>query len=131
MLDQHSLDKLVTCHDHLQQIVHRVANTWSLTVLEGYRDKEAQEAAFAAGKTKLHYPNGRHNQMPSLAVDMIPNPIDWNDTKRIILFAGFVLGVADMLYIPLRWGGDWKNLHDPSHNSFNDLGHFELISAHS
>jgi peptidoglycan LD-endopeptidase CwlK len=130
-LDAKSLANLATCHDHLQQIVNRVAASWNLIVLEGYRDKEKQEADFAAGKTKLHFPNGRHNQMPSLAVDMIPSPIDWNDTKRLTMFAGYVLGVADMLYIPLRWGGDWKNLHDPSHNTFNDLVHFELLPTHS
>ena len=41
-------------------------------------------------------------------------------------FAGFVKGIALMLGIPIRWGGDWNGNNDLKDNNFDDLPHFEL-----
>ena len=67
-----------------------------------------------------------HNSDPSRAVDVAPYPIDWNDTERFGRFAGFVLGMAAAMGIPLRWGGDWDRDNDTHDQKFNDLVHFEL-----
>ncbi len=56
--------------------------------------------------------------MPSLAVDLAPYPIDWNDLKRFHELAGRILEVAALLDIPLTWGGHW--------HSFKDYPHYEL-----
>ena len=38
----------------------------------GHRNKEDQNKAFAEGKSKLKWPKGKHNKLPSQAVDAAP-----------------------------------------------------------
>lgn len=121
-----SLDKLATCDPRLQKVFNEVIKHFDCTVIEGHRGEEAQNKAFAEGKSKLKYPQGKHNKTPSLAADVLPYPIDWNDTNRMRYFAGFVVGIAATMGIKLRWGGDWNQNTELKDNSFNDLPHFEL-----
>ena len=97
------------------------------SVLEGHRDEERQNKLFDEGKTKVKYPNGRHNAKPSRAVDVVPYPVDWKDRERFHLFAGFVLGIARSMNIKLRWGGDWNMNFEVDDNKFDDFPHFELL----
>ncbi len=122
-----SLAKLATCDERLQALASDVAKHIPCTVLEGHRGEAAQNAAYAAGKTKLRWPQGKHNAQPSKAVDMAPSPVDWNDRERFTLFAGFVLGTAAARGVTLRWGGDWNRNFNIADNSFDDLVHFELV----
>jgi hypothetical protein len=126
-LSRASLDRLASCDASLQQLVRDVARTFPCMVLEGHRGEAAQNAAYATGKTKLRWPQGKHNSLPSRAVDLAPTPIDWNDRERFTLFAGFVMGTAAARGIRLRWGGDWNRNFQVSDNSFDDLVHFELV----
>jgi hypothetical protein len=128
-----SVVKLNTCDPRLQKIFNEVIKRFDHTVLEGHRGKEAQDAAHAAGKSKLKWPNGKHNSLPSKAIDVVPVEysngkvkIDWNDVKRICYFAGIVMATAQSMGIGLRWGGDWDQDTELKDNSFNDLVHFEL-----
>lgn len=114
-----SLDRLMTCDARLQELFLEVIKHRDCAVLEGYRPQDAQDKAVAEGRSKTPWPNSRHNQSPSLAVDVMPYPIDWNDKNRLIEFAGFVLGVASQQGIRVRWGGHFK--------SFFDGPHWELI----
>ena len=122
-----SQDKLATCDPRLQKVFNEVIKHFDCTVIEGHRGEEAQNKAFAEGKSKLKYPQGKHNKTPSLAADVLPYPIDWNDTNRMRYFAGFVVGIAATMGIKLRWGGDWNQNTELKDNSFNDLPHFELV----
>lgn len=122
-----SQDKLATCDPRLQKVFNEVVKYFDCTVIEGHRGEEAQNKAFAEGKSKLKYPQGKHNKIPSLAADVLPYPIDWNDTNRMRYFAGFVVGIAATMGIKLRWGGDWNQNTELKDNSFNDLPHFELV----
>ncbi len=122
-----SQDKLATCDPRLQKVFNEVIKYFDCTVIEGHRGEEAQNKAFAEGKSKLKYPQGKHNKTPSLAADVLPYPIDWNDTNRMRYFAGFVVGIAATMGIKLRWGGDWNQNTELKDNSFNDLPHFELV----
>ena len=122
-----SQDKLATCDPRLQKVFNEVIKYFDCTVIEGHRGEEAQNKAFAEGKSKLKYPQGKHNKTPSLAADVLPYPIDWNDTNRMRYFAGFVVGIAATMGIKLRWGGDWNQNTELNDNSFNDLPHFELV----
>jgi len=65
--------------------------------------------------------------LPSLAVDVAPYPIDWNDRERFCYFAGYVKGIAKSLGTELRWGGDWDRDTQVKDNNFDDLPHFELV----
>ena len=121
-----SQDKLATCDPRLQKVFNEVVKYFDCTVIEGHRGEEAQNKAFAEGKSKLKYPQGKHNKIPSLAADVLPYPIDWNDTNRMRYFAGFVVGIAATMGIKLRWGGDWNQNTELKDNSFNDLPHFEI-----
>ena len=124
-----SRDALHSCDVRLQKVFNEVIKTVDCSVLEGHRGKASQNKLYEEGKTKVKYPNGRHNRNPSYAVDCVPYPIDWSDRERFTLFAGFVLGIAEGMGINLRWGGDWDkdwHVHD---NRFDDFPHFELKDA--
>lgn len=122
-----SLDRLKTCEPELQELFHHVLQVHDCTILEGHRTEETQDEYFRTGKSKVEYPNSKHNTYPSRAVDCAPYPIDWNNTKRFYYFAGIVKGVAEHMGLVIRWGGDWDGDNDLDDQSFMDLVHFELI----
>ncbi len=130
---QESFSKLSTCHIDLQVLFFEVIRHFDCQVLEGYRNQEDQEKAFQAGNSKLHWPNGKHNHQPSLAVDVSPYPVNWNNSKRFYWFAGYVMGIAEKLKEEgkithaIRYGGDWDGDFQIDDQTFNDLVHFELI----
>ena len=126
MFSQNSLKQLRTCHPDLQELFFAVVEEFDCTILEGERDEETQNILFTEGKSKVTYPNSKHNNSPSLAVDVAPYPIDWEDTDRFYYFAGFVMGVASQLGIKIRFGGDWNKDNQVKDTRFKDLCHFEM-----
>ena len=118
--------RLATCDDELQKVFNEVIKYVDCSVLEGHRGQERQNKLLLESKTKVQYPLGRHNAVPSRAVDVVPYPVDWNDRERFHLFAGFVLGIARGMGINLRWGGDWNQNFEVDDNMFDDFPHFEL-----
>jgi peptidoglycan LD-endopeptidase CwlK len=123
-----SMSKLLTCSDQLQKLFLEVIKYYDCTITEGFRDEATQNKYYNEGKSKVKWPNGQHNKMPSMAVDVAPC-IDGKltyDTNQCYNFAGFVLGVAAMMSIPIRWGGDWDGDRNIKDQTFNDLVHFEL-----
>lgn len=128
-----SIEKLKNCHIDLQTLFNEIIKYFDCTILEGYRDEETQNKAYLEGKSQKKWPDGNHNKYPSMAVDAIPFPIDWNDRERMSLFAGFVIGISKALKETgkikhdVRWGGDWNNDTQVKDNKFDDLVHFELI----
>ena len=121
-----SRKRLITCKEDLQTLFNEVVKHFDCSVLVGYRGRNEQDTAYESGHSKVKWPNGKHNSNPSLAVDVAPYPIDWDDRERFIYFGGFVKGCAYQLGLPLRWGGDWDNDTQLSDNEFDDLVHFEL-----
>ena len=121
-----SKQRLATCDERLQKVFNEVIKHIDCSVLEGHRGQERQDKLYEEGKTKLKFPNGRHNMAPSNAVDVTPYPVDWKDRERQTLFAGFVLGTARSMGIRLRWGGDWDMDFQVNDNRFDDFPHFEI-----
>ena len=121
-----SREQLSTCHENLQKVFNEVIKHVDCSVLEGHRDEKRQEKLFSEGKTKVHYPMGRHNTKPSRAVDVVPFPVDWKARDRFHLFSGYVIGMARGMGITLRWGGDWNMNFEVDDNKFDDFPHFEL-----
>ncbi len=129
--------QLATADRRLQAVFSEVLNNgFDHTILEGYRDEETQNRYFAEGKSKLRFPDGKHNRNPSRAVDAVPYPILWNDPdpkvreryfQDMARFAGFVQATALSMGITLRWGGDWDRDWSVVDNRFNDFPHFELV----
>tara|TARA_R100001443_G_scaffold90_1_gene321 strand:+ start:7320 stop:7709 length:390 start_codon:yes stop_codon:yes gene_type:complete len=121
-----SLSKLETCHDDLQKVFKEVIKHVDCTIIEGHRGEERQNKLCDEGKSKVRFPNGRHNASPSCAVDVMAYPIDWDDRERNTLFAGYVIGLARGMGVTLRWGGDWDSDFNLKENFFDDHPHFEL-----
>lgn len=134
-----SLDKLNSCHKNLEDIFFEVIQHVDCSIIEGHRPERRQIELYARGRdfnglivrpnevvTKVKWPNSKHNNNPSKAIDVVPYPIDWTDYKRFYLFAGFVLGIAKSMNINLTWGGDWNGNFKWDDQSFHDLPHFEL-----
>ena len=105
------------------------------SVIEGHRSLARQKRLFDDGLSQIDgiQQMGNHNYSPSKAFDLLPYPgilhgINiWNDRDRFTLFAGFVLGVAAVKGIELRWGGDWDGDGSMANTNFLDLAHFEEI----
>jgi peptidoglycan L-alanyl-D-glutamate endopeptidase CwlK len=126
-----SIAQLATCDSRLRQVAEAAILVGpDFSILEGHRGKEKQEADFRAGTTKLHYPRGRHNAMPSRAFDFSPFPQDWTDKaqalSRFTFIAGVMLAEAKRLGVRLRFGFDWNRNFDPRDETFLDWGHVEL-----
>ena len=122
-----SLYALESCDVRIQDLFHEVIKHFDCSILEGHRGEILQNDAHANGKSKLQWPDSKHNTKPSQAVCTAPYPIDWDDTIRFYMFGAFVLGIAAMLGIPIRWGGDWDGDWTHRDQSFHDLGHFEIL----
>lgn len=124
--------QLATLHPKLQVLLSEAIKYYDFTVLEGFRGEEKQNLAFAQGKSKVRWPEGKHNKQPSEAVDLAPYPIDWDSKVSSLMRFGILAGViktcAEKLGIKVRWGGDWNRNFDPRDETFHDWGHFELDS---
>jgi peptidoglycan L-alanyl-D-glutamate endopeptidase CwlK len=122
-----SLIQLESCHIVLQRLLRRVIERTDFTVICGFRNQSEQTKAYEAGASKLQFPHSKHNISPSLAVDCVPYPVDWNDMQRFIELATVVkeewglMKETEKLRYELVWGGDWL--------TFRDLPHFELRFA--
>ncbi len=122
---RHSTKRLVTLHDDLQKVMNEAIATskTDFSILCGYRGEKEQNVAFDAGHSELRFPDGNHNQLPSLAVDVAPffsqSPhIRWDDIAGFKKLAKHILKTAKDLDIKISWGGDWEK--------FKDYPHFEL-----
>ena len=70
-----------------------------------------------------------HNTVPSLAVDVCPYPVVWDDREWQALFAGYILATAKAMGVTLRWGGDWSMDFGVRDNQFDNLVHFEIVRS--
>lgn len=127
-LGKKSLELVSTCDPRLQDILKEAIKVTDFTIIEGARSLERQQQLFKEGKSKIDgiKSKGKHNYSPSLAVDIAPYPIDWNDTKRFFFLAGVMQTIAHQKGIDLRWGGDWDSDGDYKDQTFNDYPHFEI-----
>lgn len=119
--------RLETCHPVLQLLMNRAMATcppgldWS--IICGHRGKEAQEAAVAGGFSDVHWPHGKHNSLPSMAVDAAPfvrGKVSWfapdfAPVAKHIKATWETLTEAERGGFTLSWGGDWKRRKDSPH----------------
>lgn len=131
-----SLKRLLTCDDRLQKILHEASEVYEFSVTCGVREKAEQDLAFKEGKSKLQWPNSKHNLKPgqekSLAVDVIPyfaegkDHYDWNDLLAFARLAGVIFTIAHQHGVRIRWGGDFDRDGRSADEKFKDLPHFEI-----
>jgi peptidoglycan L-alanyl-D-glutamate endopeptidase CwlK len=132
-----SLGRLATCDPALESLFRQVVREFDCTIICGHRTAREQQALYAQGRTKpgriVTYKDGvdnlsKHNFYPSLAVDVVPYPVQWSNTDRMYYFAGFVMHTARSMGIQVRWGGDWDNDTQTDDERFIDLPHFEVMA---
>lgn len=119
--------RLNTCHPEIQRLFNELIKDWDISIICGHRPEDEQEAAVKSGNSKTHFPNSKHNLLPSLGVDAALYPIDWRDEGRHYMFVGMVKQKAKDLGINIRCGADWDGDNDTDDQTFNDLVHFELV----
>lgn len=132
-----SKQRLATCDTRLQLICQDAIVVVPFCVLQGHRNKEEQDAAFAAGKTQKQWPDGNHNRLPSTAVDLAPvyyetkTMIDWGDVIAFGRIMGVIQAMAHRRNIRLRfgldWDGDFRSVDRDPDESFLDCPHVELM----
>lgn len=144
-----SLEKLNTCHPDLIRLFMLVEKRapFDVTILQGHRPIEVQFELYQQGRSRMgtswvvtnkskvvtnvdgHSIKGKHNQTPSLAVDVSPYPVSWKerDAWRFDVLAGVVLACANELEIDIRSGMDWDGDGDRSDQTLVDAPHWELI----
>ena len=125
-----SQEKLAGCDSHLQVLFNEVIRRRDCTILEGRRGRVRQNKLFEEGKSKLKYPKGKHNKIPSEAIDVAPHfpiiGVSFNK-QDCIYFAGYVMGIAGAMNINIRNGADWDRDEQVSDERFLDILHFETI----
>lgn len=125
-----SLYNLDRSDPRLQVLFKEVIKEFDCTILESHRGREKQDRMVREGKSKVSWPNSKHNHFPSLALDVAPYPIDWSNTPKALArfyhLAGYVKGIANRFGIKIRWGGDWDSDKIFTDQNFDDLPHFEI-----
>lgn len=138
-LSANDLQQLSEVDSELSAIVVEAEKIVPLMVIEGHRGKEAQDLAYDTGKSKLKWPEGKHNKLPSLAVDLAPTyyekgtKIDWNDVVAFGRIMGVIQCLAFQRGVKVRFGLDWDGDfrtagRDPG-ETFLDAPHVEKVVA--
>lgn len=143
-----SKQKLETCDWRLRIIFNKIIEFYDVSILEGIRPEERQNKLFNDNRSKVKFPNSKHNPDPesdipvseqkSNAIDVAPYPINfgdglegedyWKEIARFYYMAGLVFSLAHQYGIDIRWGGDWDSDKDFRDQTFDDLVHFELVN---
>jgi len=125
-----SKERLSTCCPELQIVFNEAIKIFDITIAEGHRDKERQNKLFAQGLSKLEFPNGKHNKIPSDAVDAYPyvkNKGVSYCANECSYLAGIIIAIGASKGYKIRWGGRWGSEDEISTTKFKDMGHFEIV----
>lgn len=121
-----SLNNLKNVDKRLIHICNELINHIDFTVIEGHRSLERQLELYEQGYSQIDgiTKKGKHNYLPSLAIDIIPykkghNPFDGSKESEEMFntLAKEFKKVANELGYKITWGGDWR---------MRDLPHFQL-----
>ena len=121
---------LDTADDRLQWIAHKVLLIKDHSLLKGHRPENEQNEAFEDGNSKLQWPKGKHNALPSKALDVqtYPRPPDEGDLRSEQFYLlGLYVGIGAELGIELRTGADWDDDGEVADNGWDDLFHVEIV----
>ncbi len=114
---------------YLDRALQEVAD---ISLICGHRNQEDQMKAYFSGNSKLMWPKGRHNSLPSKAVDFQPYPMPKDKAKlwaALAYVAGRIIQMAAEDGVRIRWGGDWDSDGDLTDQNFDDLYHLEVVDA--
>jgi len=129
-----SLEHIRKLHKDLQLILGEAIKYVDITVIDSHRDEDTQNKYFKEGKSKVKFPNSKHNKFPSMAVDIIPLkfPNNFKDWAKFAYMIGIVKGISEEMYKNgtikhrLRFGLDFNRDGILFNDSFIDAPHIEL-----
>ena len=126
---ENSKKQRATSDDRLNEIGDIVLEIKDHSVIKGHRNEVDQHQAFIDGNSKLDWPDGKHNALPSKAQDVrtYPWPEKESDQREEQLYLlGLYRGVAEVLGYKLRTGADWDRDGEIADNGFDDFFHAEI-----
>ena len=125
-----SISNLSMLTPDLQRVARKALETevMDFAIVCSFRGEFDQNHLFQEEKSRVEWPNSKHNKWPAKAMDLAPwvkGKLSWNKFHCCVL-AGVVLAVAKMEGAELRWGGNWDMDDEPvTDQDFQDLVHFE------
>lgn len=125
--DKADIERLDRVHPMLRKLFIEARKQTEFTIRDTNRGRAAQEAAFNAGKSKVHYGHSAHNWMPSVAADIYPLPINFSNLSAFThLQITIIKPLAAKLQIPIRQGIDFNRNGILTDDKWDDLPHIEL-----
>lgn len=121
---------LATAETRLQSVARKVLLIKDHSILKGHRPEAEQNAAFDSGNSKLRWPRGKHNAVPSKALDVqtYPRPPHERDLRNEQFYLlGLYVGIAAEMGIDLLTGADWDDDGELTDNGWDDLFHVEIV----
>jgi len=131
-----SLRYLITASLNLQLVFDEALamGLIDITVIESRRAKARQNSLFKLDKSRVQWPNSKHNVLNpddlAHAVDAAPyvNGKRSDVWYHCIYLAGVIQACGKKLSIPIRWGGNWDMDGEPiTDQDFQDLWHYEEV----
>jgi len=122
--------ELATVAERLQSLANIVLVIKDHSIIKGHRNKQDQNEAFDLGTSKLRWPDGKHNQCPSMAMDVqtYPRPDDEQELREEQLYLlGLYRAAGHCHHITIRTGADWDQDGEISDNGFDDFFHVEIV----
>lgn len=134
----------ITLCDELRYVMNEVIKHRDCKLLYGHRDEATQNRLYAEGRSKLRYPQSKHNTYPSDAVDVVPWPIpeewgdlrgqdvrardlEWKERVKFYELLAVIEYEAAKQGVKLRTGRDWDGDGDYRDQTFDDLVHVEVV----
>ncbi len=109
-----SAEVLSTLHPDLLFIANKLANVYNVSAISGYRGKEEQTEYYNKG-TGVSWPTSNHNVRPSLALDIIPWPTQYDSIPHFDMMLGAVEAIAAEQRIAIRLGKHFSYRQDYPH----------------
>ena len=136
-----SAKKLRSCHPDIQAIMNLAIKRTDIDfgISEGHRSMKRQKELFNMGKSKVR--RGKHNESPSMAVDVYAYHPDLETRRRLAydkvhlaylggLFTSIAKELKELGIIThdVRWGANWdRDGVIDFDQDFDDYPHLELI----
>lgn len=122
-----SKERLQSCHFVLQALMTEAIKgaPSDMSIVSGYRGEAQQNELYKNRRSKVQWPNSKHNKDPSEAVDVVPyvGGLSWN-WAHIEPLAEHIKAAWTRLPAHvtegwrLEWGGDWR---------WRDGAHWQIV----
>ena len=119
-------------HPDLQKVLDEAIKIVDFKITCGHRGQAEQHDCFLRGASQVDWPNGKHNKIPSEAVDVgvyyvEKHGVNWSEKEAQYMLVGMIKAVAWYLGIKLRCGADWDGDMSTKDQTFHDIWHIELL----